>query len=142
MKTPFILALLLSPVIYVSCTMVGNSPEEKKHRQWLQTQDEMFQRQLYRRTHAAVEDTEVYFYFTNELARRDRETLDLAWLGKRFVEDYGSNITWLVVTAAWTNFSQATPQDQVTNVIWLASQGPRTRDTAWLLNFRTEWMPQ
>lgn len=141
MKAAFILALLLSPVIYVSCTVVGNSPEERRQRKWLALQEEIFERQLYRRAQAAVDDTEAFFTFTNRLSQRDTEPMDLERLGRVMVNDYGSNITWQVVTAAWTNYSAAAPLDQATNVMWLVNQSPRARDTAWLINFRQEWMP-
>lgn len=142
MKTSFILALLLSPVIYVSCTMVGNSPEERRHRKFVALQEESFDRQKYQRRYApAIQETEAYFELTNRLSQRDTEPMDLAHLGQAMVDYHGSNVTWLVVCTAWDDYSHGAQLDQVTNVMWLVSQSPRTRDLAWMINFRKEWMP-
>lgn len=128
----------------VACNVVGNSPEERRqrHKKVTEFRELEFQNQRYqRRMDPAVEETEVFFTFTNCLARRDKAEVDLAKLGRTFVRDYGSNVTWQVVCTAWDDYSHGAQLDQVTNVMWLVDQSPRVRDTAWMINFRSEWMP-
>jgi hypothetical protein len=136
--------MLLATVMALAaagCTVVGNSPEERRHRKVIQEEEETFNRQIWeRRYQPCVQETEAYFVFTNRLYQRDTEPMDMAALGRVTIEFYGTNVAWQVVTAAYEDFSHGAPLDKATNVMWLLDQGPRVRDTAWLINYRSEWM--
>lgn len=122
------------------CTFVGNSPEERRHRQVIQQEEESFNRQKYERRYAAaVQETEAYHSFTNRLCQRDTEPMDLAELGKVMVEYFGTNVAWQIVITAYGDYSHGAKLDNATNAMWLVSQSPRTRDTAWMINYRREW---
>lgn len=114
--------LALIPLLaLLGCTFVGNSPEERKHREQIKVEEDSFNRQKYeRRYHPAVEETEVFFSFTNRMGQRAKEPMALDAIGKLFVNEYGSNVAWQVVSTAYTD---------------------NVPDTAWFIQHRDQWMP-
>lgn len=127
-------------LLCIFCPVQGCQSRTWTHQQSLDFEQRVFDRQKYeRRYQSAVEETEVFFSFTNRLGQRDKEPMDLVDVGKLFCYLYGTNIAWQVVTTAYADYSQGAPEYQATNIMWLQDQTPRTRDTAWMINYRDEW---
>lgn len=135
------ISLIVLLTVLAGCSFVGNSPEERRQRKYLQIQEENFNRQKYERRYApAVEETDAFFTFTNRLSQRDTEPMDLADLGKLMVGEFGTNIAWQIVITAWNDYSHGSPINEVSNVMYLVDQPPRARDCAWMINFSKEWI--
>ena len=129
--------------VWLQGCLCRESPQARQarlERRWLVLQYDIFSRQLWRRTQPCVDDTDVYFSFTNRLAQRDAEPMDLADLGALFVENYGKDIAWQVVSGAYSNYSGGAPLEKAGDLMWLQGQTPRCRDTAWMVNYKSEWL--
>jgi hypothetical protein len=136
----FALVCFATGLVASSCTAFQS--EAEKHAKAIELEQRTFDRQKWeRRYKPAVEETEAFFSFTNRLSQRDKDPMDLADLGRLMVQVYGTNIAWQLVCTAYADYSNGAALSNVSNLFWLLDQPPRVRDTAWMINFRKEWLP-
>lgn len=76
------------------------------------------------------------------LAVRDTQPIDLTVVGKAMIESYGSVNAFQAVINCWSDLTQGADIAKVSDIMWVKDQSNRVRDLAWLINFKSEWMPK